>query len=150
MALFDRETDPAKERDGVALDFGDHRVTLARIGHAFNLELEKALRPHRAAIAAGVFDEKQRERIVFGVFARTIVKKWETLALTIKGLTNEVEVSPDGFVRGIDMRGVLVPDTEANIVAVYSAIHSVFLDHNEAARGDRLYRLEQRKDDAGN
>jgi hypothetical protein len=152
MALFDRETDPAKERDGVPLDFGDHRVTLRRMGganSAYELELERALKPHRAAIRHGKLPKDKEEEIVFRVFAKTCVVRWETLASTVKHWP-EGEALTDGHVDGIDMRGKMVNATEDNIVAVYKALPGLFLDHRAAARGEDLFRLEQLEDDAGN
>ncbi len=150
MALFDRETDPTKERDGVPLDFGDHRVTLRRQGganEAYERELDKESKPFRAALRAGVFPKHREEEIVFKVFARTCLVKWETLKSTLGKLAEGEE---DGFVDGIDLRGKLAPFTEENAVAVYKALPSLFLDHREAARGDQLFRLEQRESEAGN
>jgi hypothetical protein len=150
MALFDRETDPQKERDGVPLDFGDHRVTLRRQGGAndlYELELEKLSKPHRAAIRAGVLPRAKEQELVFRAFTRGCVARWETLKSTMGKLA---EGEADGFVDGIDLRGKLVPFTEENAVAVYTALVGVFADHREAARGEQLYRLAQREDDSGN
>lgn len=147
MALFDRETDPAKERDGVPLDFGDFRVTLRRQGganDAYEVELEKEIKPHRAALRAGVFKKSREEEIVFRVFARTVVVRWETLSSTLPGGTAE------GFVDGIDFRGKLLPCNEENLVALFKALPSVFLDLREAARGEQLFRLARQEDDAKN
>src|SRR6476469_5130584 len=118
MALFDRETDPAKERDGVPLDFGDHRVTLRRMGgakSAYELELERALKPHRAAIRHGKRPKEEEEGIVFRVFAKTCVSRWETRASTMRKLAADEK---DSWLDGVDMRGKLVNATEDNIVAV--------------------------------
>jgi hypothetical protein len=151
MALFDRETDPAKERDGVPIDFGDFRVTLRRQGganDAFEKELSKETQPYRAAIRAGMLAKSKDEEITFRVFARTCVVKWETLYSSLP--KSDAFPGPDGFVEGIDMRGKLVPCTEDNLVALFKALPAVFLDLREVARGEQLFRLEQREDDAGN
>jgi hypothetical protein len=153
MALFDRETDPAKERDGVPLDFGEFRVTLRRAGganEAFELELDKAFKPFRATIRHGKMDPKMERELVFRTFAKTCVVKWETLAKTLKRGTDGAEVQPDGFVRGIDMRGTLVPDTVDNLVALFTALNGVYLDVHSAAKGEDLFRIEQREHAAGN
>lgn len=153
MALFDRETDPAKERDGVPLDFGDHRVTLRRMGGAnerYEQELEKLSKPHRAALRAGVLPREKEEELVMRAFLRGCVVRWETLASTLGRGTEGAAVQPDGFVDGIDLRGKLVPYSEENALEVYRALRGVFLDHREAARGEQLFRLQQREDDAKN
>lgn len=140
MALFDRETDPEKERNGVPLDFGDYRVTLRRQGGAnerYEQELEKETKPFRAALRAGCLAKSKEEELVFRAFARTCVARWETL---VNG----------AFVDGIDMRGKLVPCNEDSLVAVFKALPGVFLDLREAARGEQLFRKEQQEDDAGN
>ena len=151
MALFDRETDAAKELAGVPLDFGDHRVTLRRQGganaSAYDTELDKAIRPFRAALRAGVFPKQREEEIVFRVFARKIVTRWETLRSSL-GKLGAGEA--DGFVDGIDMRGKLVPFSEDTVVAVYQALPSLYLDHREAAKGEQLFRLERQEDDQKN
>ena len=148
MALFDRETDPQKERDGVPLDFGEYRVTIRRQGGAndrYGIELEKEMKPHRAALNAGVLPQVKVDEITFRAFARACVVKWETLSSTLPGYEK-----PGCFVDGIDMRGKLVPCTEENLVAVFKSLPGVFLDLREAARGEQLYRLAQREDDSGN
>ena len=153
MALFDRETDPAKEREGVPLDFGDYRVTLARAGGAnerYEAELERVTKPYRRAVSTGQMDPKKDRELMISVFAKTIVLKWETRAKALAGFSGEVPQTADGFIRGIDFRGKLVPDNEANIVAVLTALPDVYLDLSEAARSNQLFRLEQREDDAGN
>lgn len=156
MALFDRETDPEKERNGVPLDFGDYRVTLARAGGAndkYELELERLLKPVRRLLAVGKLDKAKERELVFTAFARTIVRKWETLARTLKNPPPEIIVNgetSEAWCDGIDLRGTLVPATEANLVAVFTALPGVFLDLQEAAKSDQLFRLEQREDDAGN
>ena len=141
MALFDRETDPVKEKEGVPLDFGDYRVTLRRAGGAndrFELELDRALKPFRALLRHGKMPKAQEQELVFRVFSRTCIVKWET------------RTEAGEWQRGIDMRGTLVPDTEDNLVAVFQALPSVFLDVQAAAKGEDLFRLEQREDDTGN
>lgn len=156
MALFDRETDPQKERDGVPLDFGEYRVTLRRQGGAndrYQVELEKESKPYRSAAAAGVLSQAKQDEIIFRAFARACVVKWETRASTLPNAADLVRndlVGSDGFVNGIDMRGEIVPCNEENLVTVFTALPGVFLDLREAARGEQLYRLKQREDDAGN
>jgi hypothetical protein len=150
MALFDRETDPAKERDGVPLDFGEYRVTLRRQGGAndrYGIELEKEMKPHRAAAAAGVLPQSKVDEITFRAFARACVVRWETRKSSMGKLP---EGEADTWLDGIDMRGQLVQCNEANLVAVFTALQGVFLDLREAARGEQLFRLQQREDDAGN
>lgn len=154
MALFDRETDPAKERDGVPLDFGDHRVTLRRQGGTndrYEQELDKLTKPYRAALRAGVLPREKEEELVMRAFLRGCVARWETLASTLSaGAAQEKPVSSDGFVDGIDLRGKLVPYTEEHALEVYRSLRGVFLDHREAARGEQLFRLQRQEDDAGN
>jgi hypothetical protein len=155
MALFDRETDPQKERDGVALDFGEYRVTLRRQGGAndrYGVELEKESKPYRGAAAAGVLPQAKQDEIMFRAFARACVVKWETLRSTLSEHERAqlVDGPLDGFVVGIDMRGKLVPCNEENLVKVFTALPGVFLDLREAARSEQLFRLKQREDDAGN
>jgi hypothetical protein len=155
VALFDRETDASKELAGVPLDFGEFRVTLRRQGganEAYEKELEKAIKPFRAALRAGVFPKAKEEALVFGVFARACVVKWETLASTLSpaSLKGGPEPRADGFVDGIDFRGKLVPCTEENLVRLFTALPGVYLDVRAAATGEQLFRLEQREADAGN
>lgn len=152
MALFDRETDPAKERDGVPLDFGDHRVTLRRQGGAndrYELALDRLTKPFRAALRAGVLPKEKEEELVMQAFAEGCVAHWETLNSTLPGYDKERNGAP-AFVDGIDHRGKLVPFSAENALVVYKALRGVFLDHREGARGEQLFRLEQREDDAGN
>jgi hypothetical protein len=150
MPLFDRETDPKKERDGVPIDFGDYRVTLRRQGgsnDAYGRELDKESKPYRSAINAGVFQKSKEEELVFRVFARTCVARWETLKSSLAPLP---EGESDGFVDGIDFRGKLIPCTEDNLVTLFKALPSVFLDLREVSRGEQLFRLEQQESVAKN
>lgn len=149
MALFDRETDPSKERDGVPLDFGEYRVTLRRQGGAndrYEGELEKLSKPLRAAIRAGVLPKEKEEELLFRAFARGCVVRWETLASTLPGALG----GDPQWLDGIDMRGTLVPCNEENLVTLFKALPVVYLELREAARGEQLFRLEHREDDAGN
>lgn len=133
----------------MALDFGEYRVTVRRQGGAndrYGIELEKEMKPHRAAAAAGVLPQAKVDEITFRAFARACVVKWETLASTLPGALG----GDPKWLDGIDMRGTLAPCNEENLVAVFTALPGVFLDLREAARGEQLFRLKQREDDAGN
>jgi hypothetical protein len=150
MALFDRETDPRKERDGVPLDFGEYRVTLRRQGGHNDLyakELEKLMKPHRPAIKAGVLPKDKDEEIMYRSFARACVVRWETKLSSMRKLAEDEE---DVFVDGIDLRGKLVPCSEDALVAVFSAMRSIYNELSECARGDQLFHLGQQESDAGN
>lgn len=153
MPLFDRETDPAKEKEGVPLDFGDFRVTLRRAGGAndtYELELDKALKPFRALIKHGKMDQKTMNELVYRVFARTCIVRWETRHKSMRNPPSTLTPDDQGWVRGIDLRGTLVADDVETIVAVFQALPSVFLDIQSASRGEDLFRLEQREDATGN
>jgi hypothetical protein len=154
MALFDHETDPIKERDGVRIVFPQWeyvRLKLARAGGArLALEVERATKPLRGEV--GPIADAARAKAVNAGFVRAVILEWETLVKTMDKPPEGVTPDADGYVRGIDMRGTLVPDSPENMSIVFETPgFDVFLEAVLAqARKTDNYLLHARKLEAGN
>jgi hypothetical protein len=154
MALFDRETDPAKERDGVPFDRGEYEVTLRHRGglhDRFDTELQALMKPHRAAQAAGVLPQEKLYECTARAFIRANIVRWRTLSSAVPGYDPERD-GPPKFVDGIQDRSRnIVPATEETMLPALTGGMSRVLDEllSLAAR-EQAYRLLQREDDAGN
>jgi hypothetical protein len=155
MALFDHETDPIKERDGVRIVFPQWeyvRLKLARAGGArLALEVERATKPLRGEV--GPIADAARAKAVNAAFVRAVILEWDTLMKTMKTPPGGVTPDADGYVcRRIDMRDTLVDDTPENMITVFETPgFDVFLEDVLAkARKADNYLLHARKLEAGN
>jgi hypothetical protein len=155
MALFDRETDPAKERDGVPIVFADYdyvRLTLARTtnNERLKLEVERITREFRGRVGAAV--EAERERAWLLAVCRICIGKWETLLSTMRPVPTDVTPDADGYAPGIDMRGKLIPYTPERAVEVFET--RGLEDFREAvlhqSRQGINFRLQNLETDTGN
>jgi len=134
-------TDRRMEEQGIILDYGDFRVTVARAGganKAYALRLDAKVKPHRRAIDLGVLDDTISNRLLREVFAETVVKRWE--------------VKRDGeWVDGIDAPdGGVLPFSRENVITTFEALPDLFTDIREQATRHTLFRQELREGDAGN
>ena len=74
------ETSKALESDGIVVDYGDFKFTLARAGGAnrkFTSAVERRMRPHRRALQAGTLDPDVGDRIAAECFAEAVVLAWD-------------------------------------------------------------------------
>ena len=155
MALFDRETDPTKERDGVPFDRGEYEVTLRRRGgtnDAFDVELNKLMKPFRAAQAAGVLLQEKLTELTARAFIRTCIVRWRTLESALPGYDPNTLAGAPRLLDGIqDRSGKLVPATEETMLpALTGGMTSVLEELLALSSREQAYRLLQREDDAKN
>jgi len=78
-ALF--KTDASLEEEGIWLDYGDFRIRIRRAGpnnKRFKTTFDKAMKPHRAAMANDRMNEKVAMRVTQEVWAETIVMGWDS------------------------------------------------------------------------
>lgn len=155
MALFDRETDPQKERDGVAFNRGEYEVTLRHRGglhDRFDTELQALMKPYRAAQAAGVLPQEKLYECTARAFIRANIVRWRTLESALPGYVPDTNAGEPRFLDGIqDRTGKLVPATEETMLPALTGGMSRILDELLAlASREQAYRLLQREDDAGN
>ena len=98
-------SDTAAEQEGVELDYGSFRVTIARAGGAnksYERILEALTKPYRRAIQLETLDQKISEKIMKEALAKAVVLNWEVLV--------DAEGNPDSD--GTDWRqGLEDPDT---------------------------------------
>jgi hypothetical protein len=75
-------TNPDLEKNGVILDFGNFRVTIARAG-GFNQMYQKVatevFRPVRRAVDSGTLPDEQARALLAEVYSRAVIKRWETM-----------------------------------------------------------------------
>lgn len=158
MPLFDLKTSKSKERDGVPLDFTDYRVTIRRSGGAnasFEQEYTKQTKQYRRVIALGKLPEAKDKEITYKVYATSVVKLWETCLQTLPEQAQTPELVKEaegnqGFVKGIDWDGVLIPSNPENIAKLFHEIGDVFLEIREASSGSDLFLEDQRLKDSKN
>lgn len=142
MGLYDRfKTSSEMETAGVVVDYGDFRVTMARAGGrnaVYQTELERRLRPHRKAIAAGIFPNEALRGVLRQVLAKCCVKNWETK-------------TADGWSVGIEgPDGALLPFSEENILRTFEALPDLFEAIQADADSAAFYREALREAASGN
>lgn len=134
-------TDETAERDGIILDYGMFRITVARAGganKAYQRELERLSRPLRRAIAAELLENEQAMQLLREVYARSVVKNWELK-------------QDDSWVPGIEAPdGSTLPVTSENILATFNALPELFADVMAQAGKAALYRASLREQAEGN
>ena len=70
------------EQEGVVLDYGPFRVTIARAGgsnKAYERVLEALTKPYRRAIQLETLDAKVSEKIMKEAMAKAVILNWEVL-----------------------------------------------------------------------
>lgn len=135
------QTDVTMERDGIILDYGDFRVTVARAGGAnkqYLKLLEVKTRPHQRAIQAGLLDNDRSLAILREAYAETVIRNWEVR-------------QEDKWVQGIESQdGSLLPFTRENVLATFHKLPDLFQDIMEQAGRGTLFRAALREQAAGN
>ena len=140
------QTDPKLEKDGVIIDYGDFRVTVARAGGA-NKEFRKAAeffsRPHRRAIDAGIEDVDRDAKILRQVFARAIVKNWE--------MRQTDQLGNESWVQAIEQPdGSTAQFNPVVVERVLEELPDLFTDLQTTSTRASLYRKAGLEQDAGN
>lgn len=73
-------TDKDLEKNGITIDYGSFKIKIARAGGAnkrYSKALERLSKPYRHAIQTGILDDKISDKIVYEVYADTVVLGWE-------------------------------------------------------------------------
>ena len=136
-------SDPEAEVNGIALDYTDFRITIARAGGA-NKKYAKALhrksQPYQRLIALDQMDNDKAVDILMQVYAECVVKDWETKNdedVWVTGIEN-----PEG--------DELLPVNPANILKTFRALPDLFADVREQAEKGALFRTAIREQAEGN
>lgn len=134
-ALF--KTSPKVEAEGVKLDYGDFWFHVTRAGATntrFKKAFEKAMRPHRRAVANDTMNNDVAEKITRQVWAETVVLGW--------GSKLGEGVMP--------FRGEGLNFSTGNCVELFEALPDLFIDVREQSMKLGLFQDEEVEADAGN
>lgn len=137
------KTSTKLELEGSFLEIGNNRVRLARAGgfnHAFNAAIQAAHKKWGRAIELDVLPDEQSRRILYEIYARHVVKSWET------------DVAPEGeepeWRDGIEgPAGELLPTNVENVVEYFVEVPDFFVECKKHAEASQYYR-QQLLDDA--
>jgi hypothetical protein len=129
-------TSPQLETEGIKLELGNCRLTLARAGGAnqrYQAAMVAAHKKHGRAAELDVMPDEVGRRIVYEIWAETVVKLWET------------DVAPEGeapdWKPGIDDgNGGLLPFTVENAIAFFTEVPDFFLEVKKTAENAQFYR----------
>lgn len=144
MSMYNQfKTSQVFETKGVEIDYGDFRVTIARAGGAnkkFARLLEAKTKSFRRAIQMEVMDNDRAGDILMEVFAEAVILNWET---KVAGKFKVGIESADGGEK-------LLPFNTANVLTTLRNLPDLFLDLQQQATRQALFREEIVEDDAGN
>lgn len=142
MPLYQQfKTDGGLEKNGIVLDYGDFRVTIARAGGAnkrFARSLEARTRPYRRAIQTETMDPERAVELLREVYAESVILRWET---QVEGEWKSGIEAPDG---------TLQPFSKENVLRTLNDLPDLFQDIQDQASKAALFRETLREDDAGN
>lgn len=135
-------TDDSLEKEGIVLDYGTFRVTIARAGGAnkrFAQLLDAKAKPYRRAIATETLDNEKGSELLREVYAEAVIRKWETKA-------------EDGsWQEGVEQEdGSVAPYSKAAVLKALTDLPDLFMDIQEQAQKVSLFRKSVREAEAGN
>jgi hypothetical protein len=136
-------SDPSAEKEGIALDYGEFRVTIARAGGAnkrYAKLLNQKSKPFQRLIQLDQLDNDKAIEILMDVHSLCVVKNWE------------VKDEDGKWVDGIESADgkAILPVTPANIFDTFKALPDLFADIREQAEKGALFRNALREEAAGN
>lgn len=127
------ETNANFEKDGINLEYGDGvKFRVARAGgqnQAYSKALEKAIRPHRVALANDTLDAGVAEKVLLDVFCSTVLLGWEGVK---------------------DRAGVVMPFTKENAIKLMTDLPDLYADIRAQANKVSNFRKEQLETDLKN
>lgn len=126
-------TDANMEKDGIILDYGDFRVTIARAGGAntdYTKMIDRLTKPYMRAIKAETLPNEIAEEIFRKAYAHTIVKNFE------------VKRGENDWVAGIPQKGSaeLLEVNTINVMATFEELPELFNAIREDAQKHSLFR----------
>lgn len=148
MSMYEQfQTDPELEKNGVVIDYGSFRVTVARAGGAnkrFAKVLEAHSKPYRRALEAKTLDNAVAERIMMEVYAETVIINWEV---------QEADPKTDGvkWKRGIEAEdGSIVAFNRNTVLETLQKLPDLYTDIQQQATSAAIYRKAIQEAEAGN
>ena len=138
------KTDTRLEQEGVIIDYGQFRVTIARSGGAnkrYTKILEAKTRPYRRAIETETLDPARGNDLLREVFAEAVVLNWEVL----------VDEEKQEWKPGIEgPNGDILPVTYENILSAFRLLPDLFLDLQAQSQKVALFRADEQAAASGN
>jgi hypothetical protein len=148
MGMYDQfKTDGNLETQGIVLDYGDFRVTVARAGGAnkrFERTLEAKTKAYKRAIQTETLPNEKGKAILREVFAEAVVLNWEVRKPGKKEGEDTWEVGIEG------PSGDVLPFSADNVAATFKALPDLFADIQEQAGKVSLFRAAVLEAEAGN
>lgn len=140
------------EQEGVVLDYGPFRVTIARAGgsnKAYERVLEGLTKPYRRAIQLETLDAKVSEKIMKEAMAKAVILNWEVL-VDADGLP---DADGKDWVQGLEHpdTGDLLPFGWENVMEVlqHKEIQNLYHDLRVQSGKEALF-LQTRREEEGN
>lgn len=145
MSMYGQfKTDAKSERQGIILDYGDFRVTVARASMT-NKRYEKVLEARskasgiERALKRGTATNAKSMQVLKEVYAEAVVLNWE------------VKNEDDEWKSGVeDEDGTLLPFNRDNVLATFMKLHDLFMEIMEQSSNMALFRTELREELAKN
>jgi hypothetical protein len=145
-------SDTAAEQEGVELDYGPFRVTIARAGGAnksYERLLEALTKPYRRAIQLETLDQKISEKIMKEALARAVVLNWEVLV----DADGNPDASSENWKQGVEDpdTGELLPFSWENVLKVlqHKELQNLYNDLRIQSGKEALF-LQTRREEEGN
>ncbi len=142
MSMYDLfKTEPVLETEGVVLNYGTFKVTIARAGgmnKRYVKVLEAKVRPFRRALQTETLDSEVGLDILREAYAEAIILKWET--------------QQNGkFVIGIESPdNEILPFTKENVILTLKNLPDLFTDIQDQASKIATFRQDEKEKAAGN
>lgn len=135
-------TDRELEKKGIALDYGQFRVTVARAGsanHKFLRTHEMLTKPVRRLIEQEILPVEKEREISRQLYAKAVVLNWE------------VKDDKEKWKQGIEAPdGSILPYTEENVINAFAALPDLFADIQIQSNKMQLFRTADKEADAKN
>lgn len=145
-------SDIGAEQEGVILDYGPFRVTIARAGgsnKAYERILEGLTKPYRRAIQLETLDAKVSEKIMKEAMAKAVILNWEVL-VDADGLP---DADGKDWKQGLEHPGTgdLLPFSWENVMEVlqHKEIQNLYHDLRVQSGKEALF-LQTRREEEGN
>lgn len=142
MSMYGQfQTDTSLESQGIVIDYGTFRITIARAGGAnkrFAKTLETKTKPFKRAIQTETMDNERGLEILRETYAEAVVLNWETKKDNV-------------FVQGIEAQdGGILPFNKENVVFTFQSLPDLFTDIQQQAEKSALFRKFLQEQDAKN
>lgn len=133
MSILDLfNTAKSLEQDGIALEYDETTIVIARAGGSnkrYERRVEQLMRPHRQAAQRGRLPKAKQEEIVRKAFSETVVLAWEKMP---------DPANPE----------VMLEFSPGNVQYVFEQMPDLFDDVVEQATSVANFIAEAREDDA--